>query len=245
MALEAEGDLSGAMLALGRAIQLDPDDTRATTALERVRAASASAESLSAETRLVFENAMDSLVADDLLAARDGFQQVLQLDLDYSEAADMLQHTEELLRRREAGFLQQLRLLARTGDFAGAQVALAEAWKLHVSERELRDAEAFLAAERNRIESAEIAADAVVAKPTAAQAPLSTAPIPTPLSPERRREISELYRRGLAAIEAGRSEDAVRFWEMVWDADPGHEQVADGVGTLEIDRFQNHSVIRG
>ena len=47
------------------------------------------------------------------------------------------------------------------------------------------------------------------------------------LSETRRREIADLYRRGVAAVEAGRSREAVGYWEIVWAADPGHQRVGE------------------
>ena len=40
-----------------------------------------------------------------------------------------------------------------------------------------------------------------------------------------REEIADLYRRGNAAAQAGRSDDALRYWELVWSAQPGYQQV--------------------
>ena len=47
------------------------------------------------------------------------------------------------------------------------------------------------------------------------------------LTPERRAEVADLYRRGMTAAESGRRDDAVRYWELVWSAVPDYQQVAD------------------
>ena len=47
------------------------------------------------------------------------------------------------------------------------------------------------------------------------------------LSRKRQREIADLYRRGIEAIEAERPDDAVRYWELVWSASPEYENVAE------------------
>jgi tetratricopeptide (TPR) repeat protein len=46
-----------------------------------------------------------------------------------------------------------------------------------------------------------------------------------PLSPQQARELADLYKRGMEAMERGRSDDALRYWELVWSARPGYERV--------------------
>jgi tetratricopeptide (TPR) repeat protein len=55
----------------------------------------------------------------------------------------------------------------------------------------------------------------------------SAASQPTPLTPERRQELDDLYRRGVAALQEGRTEDAVRYWELVWSFAPDFERVRE------------------
>jgi tetratricopeptide (TPR) repeat protein len=57
----------------------------------------------------------------------------------------------------------------------------------------------------------------------------ATPPAPAPLSAQRRREIEDLYRRGLAALDAGRPREAVAYWELVWSADPAHARAAEAL----------------
>jgi tetratricopeptide (TPR) repeat protein len=40
-------------------------------------------------------------------------------------------------------------------------------------------------------------------------------------------EIEDLYKRGMAAMEAGRTGDALHYWELVASADPDYQQVKD------------------
>jgi tetratricopeptide (TPR) repeat protein len=50
----------------------------------------------------------------------------------------------------------------------------------------------------------------------------------TPAAPAlSAKELDLLYRRGLAAMQQGRSDEAIRFWELVWSSSPRHAQVAD------------------
>src|SRR5207247_225231 len=41
------------------------------------------------------------------------------------------------------------------------------------------------------------------------------------------KELELLYRRGMTAMQQGRSDDALRFWEIVWSSDPRYAQVSD------------------
>jgi tetratricopeptide (TPR) repeat protein len=52
-------------------------------------------------------------------------------------------------------------------------------------------------------------------------------PTPPALTPERRKEVEALYRRGVQAMEEGRTADAVQYWELVWSFDPDHERVQE------------------
>ncbi len=71
----------------------------------------------------------------------------------------------------------------------------------------------------------------------------NTAPAASTLSEARRRELTDLYQRGVRALESGRSGEAVHYWEMVWSADPEFEGVQDrllqGYLTLGMEEFAN------
>jgi Flp pilus assembly protein TadD len=36
-----------------------------------------------------------------------------------------------------------------------------------------------------------------------------------------------MFRRGLTAMQARRSDEALRYWELVWSAEPSYPQVAE------------------
>jgi cytochrome c-type biogenesis protein CcmH/NrfG len=50
---------------------------------------------------------------------------------------------------------------------------------------------------------------------------------PPALSKKKRKEIADLYERGMEAMEDERADDALRYWELVWLADPDYLSVAD------------------
>ena len=47
------------------------------------------------------------------------------------------------------------------------------------------------------------------------------------LSPKRLHELDVLYRRGLDAMHEQKSDEALRYWEMVWSEAHDFQQVAD------------------
>jgi tetratricopeptide (TPR) repeat protein len=83
---------------------------------------------------------------------------------------------------------------------------------------------AALVARLERARRAEEAARRARAQQAAVE---STPPAAAALTPERRREVEELYRRGVAAMQEGRAADAMRYWELVWSFAPDHERVRE------------------
>ena len=48
-----------------------------------------------------------------------------------------------------------------------------------------------------------------------------------PVTAQQRKEIEDLYARGLAAMQAERNAEALRYWELVYSIDPDYQQVRD------------------
>jgi tetratricopeptide (TPR) repeat protein len=182
----------------------------------------------SMEIRQQYNAAMDAFVADDLLAARAGFQKVLAAQPHDEQAAAMLRRTEEAIGTRTENLLQQARNLIRARQLAEAESVLAQVRALSPHATGLSRAEASLAATRLAMAREQARRDAearaAAASPSTSPAVVATVPV---LSAEKRQEIADLYRRGIAAMEEGRTDDAVRFWEIVWSADPTYQNVAD------------------
>ncbi len=223
--LSEQGDFSGAEVALGRALTLAPDDSLASQGLARVRAESDRRAARSAELRALFDSALDAFAADELLSARRGFRRVLDGDPQDPEAAAMLQRTEEAIRNRALNLVQQARILTQAGQLAAADSLLARTRELDAAAPGLVEAANLLAATRRTAERKAVASAAPVRQTSAPVAPpLPARPV---LSPEKQREIEDLYRRGLAAREKGQVDEALRYWEFVWSADPGYQNVAD------------------
>lgn len=223
LSLEREGDLTGATLAFQRALTFTPNDARTKDALTRVRAESDLRAARSEEIRRLYRLALDALATDELLTARDGFRTILALEPDDTEAATMLRSTEEAIRTRALHWTNQASALAKAGALAEASNALANAIALDPETPGAERVRALIEATR-RERAARMAAATAAARPADTSTP---PPAETPLSPERRREIANLYRLGIDAIEAGRTDDAIRYWQLVWSVDPDFESVAE------------------
>jgi len=232
---EEADDLAAAEIDLNRALSLVRGDEVAADALRRVRFKSDQKQERSSMLRGLLNEAMDAFARDDLLAARDGFTEVLYLAPEDREASTLLQRTQEALRSRAQNLVETARILVQAGQYEEAATALDQARGLDPWAEGLDQVTALLgserrAAARRRAEQeqavAAAAADIGAAEVAAAPAPVAAAASRPPLSPERRREIGELYRLGMGAMEEGRADDAIHFLEVVWSADPGWQQVS-------------------
>ncbi len=233
LAAAARNDYAAATVDLGRALSLQPQDREVATALQQVRAESDIQAARSAEIRQQLDEALDAFADGDLLQAREGFERVLEVDPYDQDALAMLRRTRGAIRQRALGLLQQARTLAQAGQVDEAESALSQARQLDptvLGTSSVRD----LIVQVRRVQEDEAkrsaaAATEVTTVPsrTSGPVPAATASQYSQLSDEKRREMADLYRRGMEAIEAGRNDDAVRYWELVWSTDPGYQRVAE------------------
>jgi tetratricopeptide (TPR) repeat protein len=216
-ALEQSGDFAGASVAYGRILEKRPQDPDATLAQGRCRAESDRRAARSAEIRKAFASAMDDFAAEELVAARTGFAKILQTAPNDEDARAMLERTRTALSRRAQNLVRDARrnLSARQVD---AAEGLAEQARTLDPDAEGLDA---LSDAIDRARAAATPHEARAAEPRPAPAPAA------PASPLKERELRELYRSGLAAVEARRSADAIRYFEIVWSADPKYQRVAE------------------
>ncbi len=240
---EARDELTAAAVSWRRALAAAPDHAAARAGLDRVQAASDQRTARSREIRARFAAALDAFAREDLLTARDGFATVLELAPGDADAATMLARTEDAMTRRAAALADAAVSLAQAGRFAAARENLTRARRLDagapgvaaaVTEVDrLREAAALARLQESSRPASPPQADATAQAGPAGDAPAGDHPVAAapaaaaPLSDERRRELDRLYRRGLAAMEAGHRTEAVRYWELVWTADPGHARVRD------------------
>ncbi len=233
---ERDDDLMAATLNYGRAVALDKNNQRAAIALDRVRKESSRRNVRSETIRQLFDHSMAELTAGHLIAAHDGFEQVLTQAPNDPEAAAMRDQVRQTLRIRSEAMADRAVNLAESGRLPAAREALAEGQRLDaacpslvraqsaIAEGEQRERDAQRARTQNSHTNREVPV-ATSSLPAAVPSP------PTPsygsLSPERQREISDLYRRGMSEAERNRRDNALRYWEMVWSEAPDYQQVAD------------------
>ncbi len=194
---ERQDELANAALSWRRALAATPDDAEAAAALARVQDESDRRARRGREIRARWEDALDALAAENLAEARHGFAVILELAPHDRDAASMLEHTDRALARRAATAVLSSGPASPSVQAAPPAAAAAP------------------------VQTAATGPTGISTTPAAASAAA------VELTAARRREIADLYRRGLDAMQAGRRMEAVRFWELVWEADRDHEQVRD------------------
>ncbi|HTM01671.1 MAG TPA: hypothetical protein VL503_11185 [Candidatus Omnitrophota bacterium] len=212
---EQEGNLAEAAVAYGRILEKRPQDPDARVAQGRCRAESDRRAARSAEIRKSFAQAMDAFASDNLVAARDGFTAILRETPNDDDARAMLRRTQTALSRRAQGILRDARRSLADRHFDAAATQLQEARGLDPD----ADGLASLSAALERARSA-----ATVRTPEPARQAPPPAPAASTLSPG---ELREFYRRALSALAQKRSADALRYFELVWSADPKYQRVAE------------------
>lgn len=218
-AFEIRGELADAAVTYELTLAAMPGDSAAAAGAARCRAEGDRRAARSAQTRELYSLALDDFAAGRLRAARDGFALVLASSPLDADAAAMLQRTEQTIARRVLGLTQQASRHLRAGMPDEAAAALERASALDPAAPALAGPRAALA--RARVER-QAARGPVPSSPPAAPSPGHT-----PETSRSVQEIEDLYGRGLAAIRAGRSEEALHYFELVWGASPGYREVGE------------------
>ena len=207
--LESEGDLAGAALAYGRALETSPGDSAATRDQRRVQDGLAR-QSKQARRAQELEAAYRLFGAGDLLGARAAFQRLRAALPSDTAAAAMLRRVDGAIAERIADRLERARREVEAGRFDQADRLLDEANALGAGDSQL--ASLRQASERGRRRPSE-----------KIQVP---PPAPKPAAREvtalQRREADAWYRRGLDAAAGKQIDSAVRFWELAIALDPEH-----------------------
>jgi len=189
----------------------------------------------SRELRSRFDAALTDFAEDRLLDARDGFEAVLALAPDDPDASAMLQRTHATMTRRASGLAGEGAAFAQADRLDHARQRLDQARNLDPEAPGLAAAELALRHAERRAEAPPAQAASNEATTIALAGTATTAPSPA-IGPERRRELDDLYRRGVAALADDRRDEAVRYWEVVWAADPDHHQVRESLGREYLTR---------
>ncbi|UCE03083.1 MAG: PorV/PorQ family protein [Candidatus Latescibacterota bacterium] len=238
--LEASGAFGDAALTYGRVVVLSPGHQAATSGQERCRRLSDRRAARTEAIRQEYAGAVDAFTAEDFLQARIGFERVLELNPTDREAREMLGRTEQAIERRTESHLQLATRLIQDGILDEAEGLISRARKLDPQARGVADAEAQL----RRARAAAARAATAQADPDVAGAspdPETSAAKTAAASPERQKEMDDLYQRGVAALRDGRAQDAIKYWELVWSFDPEYERVRDHLNreyvTQGMERF--------
>ncbi|MBU8869430.1 MAG: hypothetical protein KOO60_01030 [Gemmatimonadales bacterium] len=230
-ALADVDDFAGTIVVLSHLLELAPGDSKATLMLARIRNASDSRTARTEEIRSYLDQAMDNFAAGKLLDAKAGFDRVLALDPNDSEARSMVERTALVISGRVNDLLEHARVLGRAGNFPEAHEKLKTAQVLDPENHDLASTRTWL----NRLEKEDRMPDPVE---TASEEPkiettepavlLPVAPVgPPPVTQSQKREMAEMYERGMTAMQNGSADQAVHFWELVWSIDPAFQQVSE------------------
>ena len=213
------GDPAGAAVVYRQALALAPGDTALTAALERSRRESDIRAARTAEVRRRFNAAMDAFVSNDLAAARSGFAAILAANPKDAEARTMLARVNTTIARRVEDLLRGADLLLQAGDLKEAEATLAHARALDSDAPGLDALAAAIEKQKAAAghERRPAPATGSTPRPTAAPA----------LTRDQQRDVAEFYKRGQRAFEAGRADEALRYWELVWSIRPGYLHVDD------------------
>ncbi|MCB9464486.1 MAG: hypothetical protein H6682_12410 [Candidatus Eisenbacteria bacterium] len=268
--LESHDDFTEAALAYARVLTLVPDHASALEAQSRVQAESDRIAKRTEKLRERFATSMDAFGRGDLLTARSGFASLVKENKKDAEAKDMLRRTEEAIARKAGEHVNQARRLLARNLLEEAADEIARAKELSPELDGLAAAESDLARRRSdRVlrdagvtSSTTLGIDSVASAnsndgtPAAGSSSGSVGAEPSGRAGVSSRsgagagasgakldpaELSDLYRRGIEASQASRSEDAIRYFELVFSASPGYALVRDNLVreylTLGMDRF--------
>jgi tetratricopeptide (TPR) repeat protein len=213
-----------AAILYGQILNLDPDDTRAQAGLKLARFWSDRHAARSAPNRELFASALDAFTQGDLPATRKHLTEILEANPDDDDARAMLARTTTAIRIKTTHLQQQAARFVKVGLLEEAEQAVDEIRALD-SEASVADLESLI-----RAAEQDLAAEAIGEKArdgTDAEGSEGVRIAAPTLSRKKRKELGELYRQGATAMEEGRADDAVKYWELVWSTDPTFESVAE------------------
>lgn len=236
--LEASSDFAGASIAFGRALALVPEDAEAFAGSERCRAEGAKRAARSEKIRDLFNASLDAFSAGDLRTAERKLSAILEVEPKDTEAQALLRRTRVAIESRTRDLSGQARRLLDAGLVAEAETLADEIRSLDPKAKGLaelslsiRSTEVALATKARLAKdgSANVPTPGGTGRvaPTTPSAPIVMTPKSAALSKKKRKDLADLYKRGMSAMQDGQADDALRYWELVWLGDPEYEGVAD------------------
>jgi len=214
---ELSRNYAAAMLSYSEALSVDAGHDKARAGYDRSRAESDRLAARSQERRRIYATAMDAFLDTRLIAARDGFEAVLAETPSDEEAAGMLERTNRAIERAASDLVEQANRSIDIARFDDAQAALTQA-------RTLAPATTGIEVTRARLERAKLKAAATTTRTTTTTTQTQTEKF---ITDDQRREAERLYKQAIDAVSARRSDDAIRYLELIWSIDPGYPHVAD------------------
>jgi tetratricopeptide (TPR) repeat protein len=233
--LEQAEDFANASILFGRALAIAPEDSSALASHDRCRAESARRAARSEHIRELFESSLDAFSAGNLRRAEDQLRAILEVAPEDQEAKALLRRTRSAIEARARDLLEQAHRVLDAGLAGEAEVLADEVRALNpraaglaalvqqIRQYEISLHEKQKAEERKAVAQAEKPAQV---EKTPAPA-VAIAPKAAALSKKKQKDLADLYKRGMTAMEEGRLDDALRYWELVWLGNPEYEGVAD------------------
>jgi tetratricopeptide (TPR) repeat protein len=226
--LESLEEFAEAAILYLRVLAMAPGDTAAQAGLARCREASDRRAERTARIQQLFASALDAFAAGDPVAARTDLLKILEVDPEDAEAKAMLERARGAIQARATDLLASAGRFIDRGLLDEARELISQAQsldphaegihnlnsRLRKAERQLARAVERTAADRRGAEATSDGAQASVERPP-------------PLSKKRQKELADLYKNGMSAMEEGRSDEALHYWELVWAADPGYQNVTE------------------
>lgn len=229
--LEKDGAFAEAALSYDRAAAIAPEDSAAARRAQQCRVESDRRATRSDQLKKQFAGALDAFGSGDLGLARKLLRSLLETEPADAEAAAMLKRTESAIGRRTEELLEQADRYLRAGLNREAAAAAAKAKALDRNAKGLQRVEDALASTRTIDNAPPQESERSTAPSHQSQRiePTAAGPAGRTVTAEERREIEVLYRRGMDALESGRNEEAVRYWELVHSIDPSYQQVHENL----------------
>jgi tetratricopeptide (TPR) repeat protein len=211
--LEAAGDPAGAALAYGRALEAWPGDSLAVAGRRRAEAELSRRASRSKHAGEV-DRAYALFVSGDLIGAQAALRKLHDVMPGDSATTALLDRVETTLDERRSQCMARARRDLEAGRLDEAARGLDEARRLGVPDSEIAALQDALDRERRKADDHR-------------EAPRPVARVTAPAGPTeaQRREADQDYRRGVDLAAAGRTDQALRFWEIAFTLDPDHRGV--------------------
>ncbi len=203
--LEKAGDLAGAALSFGKALEASPGDSLSEAGRKRAQAGLAQLASRSRHAREM-DIAYGLFAGGDLLGAATAFQRLHETAPNDSAIEAMLSRVRAMVSSRIASHLDKVRRDLDGGLLDEAERDLDEARELGAPPSDLTPLSVAIDQRRQRIRDQRAPATSVspVVEATAAQ----------------KAEASRYYHLGLERYSARQTDMAVRLWEIALSLDP-------------------------